>query len=114
MRYGTKPIVTDAALDALGNPVRRTMLQRLAKGPMSVGAIAAELPISRPAVSRHLAVLKRAELVSDSSAGTNRLYSLNESGFAAMKQWLETFWADAETRFRLAAENTADEGDTDG
>lgn len=113
MSYGTKPIVSEAALDALGNSVRRTMLQRLADGPMSVNALTAGLPISRPAVSRHLAVLKRAELVSDASVGTSRLYSLNEAGFAALKQWLESFWADAEARFRLVAENTAPESKPD-
>ena len=113
MSYGTKPVVSEAALDALGNPIRRTMLQRLADGPMPVNALAAGLPISRPAVSRHLAVLKRAKLVSDTSAGTNRLYALNEAGFAALKQWLEGFWADAEARFRLVAENTAPEGGSD-
>jgi DNA-binding transcriptional ArsR family regulator len=111
MCYRTTPrkIVTDAALDALGNPVRRAMLQRLAAGRLSVGEIAAELPISRPAVSRHLSVLKNAELVTDSASGTSRHYSLNEAGFAALRLWLDEFWTDAEARFRLVAENTGDE-----
>lgn len=113
MRYNTKSVAaSDIVLDALGNPVRREMLRRLGEGPQSVGALAAELPISRPAVSRHLAVLKRAELVRDSSVGTNRYYALNENGFAAVRAWLESFWAEAEHRFRLVAENTiADDHD---
>jgi len=102
-------ILGDAALDALGNPVRRAILQRLAAGPMSVGAIAAELPISRPAVSRHLSVLKDAELVTDSASGTNRHYSLNKTGFASLQLWLEEFWADAEAGFWLVAENIPDQ-----
>ncbi len=112
MSYGTGPAAAkDAALDALGNPVRRELVQRLAAGPKTVTALAAGLPISRPAVSRHLAVLKQAELVSDQSAGTQRIYALNESGFAAMRDWLERFWSDAEARFRLVAENTAERTD---
>ena len=108
-RTTSHEIVTDAALDALGNPVRRAMLQRLAGGQLSVGEIAAELPISRPAVSRHLSVLKNAELVTDSPSGTSRHYSLNAAGFAALRLWLDEFWTDAEARLRLVAENTQDE-----
>lgn len=108
-RTTSHKVVTDAALDALGNPVRRAMVRRLAEGKLSVGEIAAELPISRPAVSRHLSVLKNAELVTDSASGTSRLYALNEAGFAALRHWLDEFWSDAEARFRLVAENTADE-----
>ena len=103
----------DNALDALGNSVRRELLIRLADGPLSVGDLASGLPISRPAVSRHLAVLKRAGLVTDRIAGTARLYELDRSGFAATRQWLESFWSEAEIRFRLVAENTPDEPDAD-
>lgn len=95
----------DMALDALGNAVRRELVHRLADGPLSVGELASGLPISRPAVSRHLAVLKRAGLVTDRTAGTARLYALDQSGFAATRQWLENFWSEAEVRFRLVAEN---------
>lgn len=108
-KASTAANVTDAALEALGNPVRRQLVQRLASSPMTVSALAAELPISRPAVSRHLAVLKQAELVSDRSSGTARIYTLNETGFAAMRDWLERFWSNAEARFRLVAENTSED-----
>lgn len=113
MSYGKQqplPAPSDAVLDAIGNPVRRELLRRLTSGPLTVGALAAGLPISRPAVSRHLAVLKGAALVSHQSVGTSRRYALDQTGFAAIRKWLEGFWADAEARFRLVAENTADRG----
>lgn len=98
-------------LDAIGNPVRRELLRRLTAGPLTVNALASGLPISRPAVSRHLAVLKGAALVADESVGTARRYALNQAGFAAIRSWLESFWAEAEARFRLVAENTGERGD---
>jgi DNA-binding transcriptional ArsR family regulator len=103
-----RPKPSDSALDALGNPIRRELLERLADGPMSVGELAAGLPISRPAVSRHLATLKRAGLVVDRSSGSTRLYALNQSGFSATRQWLESFWSEAGIRFRLVADNLSE------
>lgn len=104
---------SDVVLDAIGNPVRRELLRRLAGGPLTVNALAADLPISRPAVSRHLAVLKGAALVNDESIGTTRRYALDQTGFATIRTWLEGFWSDAAARFRLVAENTADHGGED-
>jgi len=87
------------AFDALGNSYRRDIVELLASKPRSVQEIADRLPISRPAVSRHLRVLNGAGLVSDEQVGTRRLYRL-ERGY------LTRLWGDAATRFKLFAENT--------
>lgn len=97
---------TDAALDALGDPTRREILEILGRGDRSVGDLAAELPVSRPAVSRHLRLLKEAGLVSDRAAGTRRLYRLDAAGADAVRAYLASLWGEAGGRFRLAAENT--------
>ena len=80
-------------LDALGDSRRREIVQLLAGGPASVGSLAARLPISRPAVSQHLRVLKEAGLVRDSAHGTRRIYSLDSSGPADLRAYLDRFWA---------------------
>lgn len=95
----------DDVLDALGNPERRRLVQRLAEGPLSVTALAEGFAISRPAISRHLATLERAGLVTHRGVGTRNLYSLDPRGFAATRRWLDSFWDEAETRMRLVAEN---------
>ncbi len=92
--------------EALGNPQRRAIVRLLAGKPRSVQEIADDLPISRPAVSRHLKVLGRAGLVTDEEAGTRRLYRLDDQGVQAALQYLERFWGDTTARFRLFAENT--------
>jgi DNA-binding transcriptional ArsR family regulator len=97
----------DIALDALGNAERRGLLRALAAGPLSVGELAADLPISRPAVSRHLKQLEEAGLVTHRSEGTRNLYALDAAGMLETAQWLNSFWDEAETRLRLVAENTA-------
>lgn len=97
----------DIALDALGNPERRRLLRALAGGPQSVGELAAEFPISRPAVSRHLAQLERAGLVTHTAEGTRNVYALNPAGLTETAAWLTGFWDEAEARLRLLAENTA-------
>lgn len=97
------------ALDALGNPVRRQIVQLLAAGPRPVGAIAAQLPVTRPAVSKHLRVLEDAALVTFDKAGNQNRYRLAPEGFTAARDWLGAFWDDALTRFALLAENTAPE-----
>ena len=97
----------ELALDALGNPERRKIVLALANGPRSVGDLAAEFPISRPAVSRHLAQLERARLVSHRAEGTRNIYFLDKAGLDATTQWLNRFWDEAEARLRLVAENTA-------
>jgi DNA-binding transcriptional ArsR family regulator len=86
-------------LEALGNPYRREIVQLLSAGPRSVQEIADRLPISRPAVSRHLSVLGRARLVSDEQVGTRRVYRLE-------RRYLTQVWSDVATRFKLFAENT--------
>lgn len=91
--------------DALGDPHRRAIVELLGDGDRSVGDLAGELPISRPAVSRHLRLLKEAGLVSDRAEGTRRLYSLHDEGIDAVRAYLEQVWGEAAARFRLAADN---------
>lgn len=93
--------------EALGNPQRRAIVRLLSSRHLSVQQIADELPISRPAVSRHLRLLSAAGLVTDEASGTRRLYRLREHGLDAVREYLEVVWGDAATRFRLFAENTA-------
>jgi len=92
--------------DALGDPHRRALVELLRSGDRSVRELADELPISRPAVSRHLRVLKEAGLVTDRAQGTRRLYRLHDEGIDAVRAYLTEVWGDAAARFRLAAENT--------
>ena len=92
--------------DALGDPNRRAILEQLRSGDRSVGELAAALPISRPAVSRHLRLLKEAGLVTDRAEGTRRLYRLHDAGIEAVRDYLEQVWGDAAARFKLTAENT--------
>ena len=102
-------MVTDAAsgpFEALGDPNRRDILRLLGEGGKPVRDIAAALPISRPAVSRHLRLLKEAGLVAEQARGTSRIYHLNEDGLHAVQEYLERVWGDAARRFRLMAENT--------
>ena len=93
------------AFEALGDPNRRAIVELLGERDRSVRELADELPISRPAVSRHLRVLKRAGLVTDRPEGTRRLYRLHDQGVEAVRAYLEQVWGDAAGRFRLAAEN---------
>jgi len=104
-------VVTERArvvdpFDALGDPTRRELLAQLARGDRSVAELAADMPISRPAVSRHLRVLKDAGLVDEVPRGTRRIYHLQERGIEAVRAYLEQVWGDAATRFRLTAENS--------
>jgi DNA-binding transcriptional ArsR family regulator len=92
--------------EALGDPNRRTILELLGDGDRSVQELADALPISRPAVSRHLRLLKEAGLVTDRAEGTRRLYRLHDQGPEAVRAYLEQVWGDAAARFRIAAENT--------
>jgi DNA-binding transcriptional ArsR family regulator len=97
--------------DALGDPHRRAIVEVLRDGPRSVGEIAERLPISRPAVSRHLRLLTCAGLVASAPEGTRRLYRLQDEGVEAVRAYLEAVWGDAAARFRLAAENRPDPQD---
>ncbi|HLS73007.1 MAG TPA: metalloregulator ArsR/SmtB family transcription factor [Actinomycetaceae bacterium] len=93
---------------ALGDPTRRTILARLAERPRAVGELAAELPVSRPAVSQALKVLKEAELVTEQAAGTRRIYRLNPAGVAALRDQLDTFWSRALTAYEQVAHEQTD------
>jgi DNA-binding transcriptional ArsR family regulator len=96
--------------DALGDPHRRKIVELLSGGERSVGEIAGELPISRPAVSRHLRLLREAGLVTDEARGTRRLYRLHDDGVETVRAYLEQVWGEAATRFRLVAENVRPTG----
>jgi DNA-binding transcriptional ArsR family regulator len=93
--------------DALGDPNRRAIVELLGAGDRSVRELADALPISRPAVSRHLRLLKEAGLVVEEPRGTRRIYRLHDKGVEAVRAYLESVWGDAATRFRLVAENTS-------
>jgi DNA-binding transcriptional ArsR family regulator len=95
--------------EALGDANRREILRLLSAGDKPVAEIAAAMPISRPAVSRHLRLLKEAGLVSEQARGTRRIYRLHAQGIEAVRAYLEVVWGDAAARFRLLAENTDDE-----
>jgi DNA-binding transcriptional ArsR family regulator len=89
---------------ALGDPTRRRIFERLARGPTAVGDLAEDLPVSRPAVSQHLRVLKDAGLVTHERRGSRRLYSLDPDGVSRMRAYLDRFWNDALDAFKRAAE----------
>ena len=92
------------AMDALGDPTRRAIFERLRSGPRAVGEIADELPISRPAVSQHLRVLKEAGLVTERRNGTRRLYRVDPDGLAGLRAYFDDFWNEALAAFAAAAE----------
>lgn len=102
----TPQTATGDPFEALGDPNRREILGLLARGDKSVQEIASALPISRPAVSRHLRLLKEAGLVAEEPHGTRRIYHLRTVGMQAVQAYLEAVWGEAATRFRLMAENT--------
>jgi DNA-binding transcriptional ArsR family regulator len=91
-------------LDALGDPTRRAILSQLRKGPLPVGALAKAFPISRPAISQHLRILKDARLVTDRPEGTRRLYQLDPAGFASVRAYLDQFWTTALDAFKAKAD----------
>ena len=93
-------------LDALGDSTRRAIFERLASGPLPVTEIARGLPVSRPAVSQHLKVLKSARLVVDRAEGTRRVYQHDAQGLAALKDYFEKFWSEALDAFRIEAERS--------
>src|SRR5262245_19093435 len=94
----------DQVLDALGDPTRRTVFERLRSEALSVGEIAEGMDVSRPAVSQHLKVLKEARLVVDRAEGTRRLYAMDTQGLEALRSWLEGIWDEALDAFKEAAE----------
>jgi DNA-binding transcriptional ArsR family regulator len=94
---------------ALGDPTRRAIFEQLANRPRAVGELARELPISRPAVSQHLKVLKAARLVVDQPVGTRRVYQVDRDGLAALRAYLDHFWDQALAGYRTAVEQETKE-----
>lgn len=97
---------TDALWDAMGDRTRRAILERLSERPLAVGELADVLPVSQPAVSQHLRVLKDAGLVMDRAAGTRRIYRLNPVGVIALQDQLATFWNRTLAAYKRVVENT--------
>ena len=97
------------AITALGDPTRRAIFELLAGGPRPVGALALELPVSRPAVSQHLKVLKDVGLVIDRKDGARRLYEIDATGVAALRNYFEQFWNRALPAFKRAVEQANEE-----
>ncbi len=91
-------------LDALGDPTRRQIFELLRSGPRSVGDLAGDLPVSRPAVSQHLRVLEGARLVTHRKNGTRHLYELDSAGVGVLRDWVDGFWTEALARFKATAE----------
>jgi DNA-binding transcriptional ArsR family regulator len=99
------------ALQALGDPTRREIFERLSRSPLAVGQLARELPVSRPAVSQHLKVLKDVGLVFDRPAGTRRVYQVDPQAAAALREYFDAFWCHALRNFKLAAEAPSDDNE---
>jgi DNA-binding transcriptional ArsR family regulator len=97
------------ALDALGDPTRRAIFERLRHGAVAVGELAHDLPVSRPAVSQHLKVLKEAGLVVDDAVGTRRLYRINPAGVDVLRAYFEQFWTTAMAEFKATVEANEEE-----
>ena len=97
----------ERAFDALGDPTRRAVLKRLRGGARSVGEIAKGMEVSRPAVSQHLKVLKAARLVTFHAEGTRRLYAIDMRGIESLRKWLDGFWDEALSAFKVMAEREA-------
>jgi DNA-binding transcriptional ArsR family regulator len=96
----------EAKLDALGDATRRAILARLLKGPLPVGKLAGDFPVSRPAISQHLRILKQANLVVDKPAGNRRVYQLNPEGFDSLREYFDQFWTQALSAFKKKVEKS--------
>ena len=101
----------NGAFAALADPTRREVFERLAAGSKSVGELAQGMPVSRPAVSQHLKVLKEAGLVTDEADGTRRVYHIDPNGLGALRAWLDQFWGLALEAFKAEAERQGEEGE---
>jgi DNA-binding transcriptional ArsR family regulator len=97
------------ALSALADPTRRKVFEKLAKRPQSVGELARALPVSRPAVSQHLAVLKAAGLVKDHAEGARRVYQIDPAGLGPLRAWLDRFWDRTLQSFKAEAERRGED-----
>ncbi|HEY7583782.1 MAG TPA: metalloregulator ArsR/SmtB family transcription factor [Acidimicrobiia bacterium] len=102
------------ALTALADPTRRSVFEQLIGGARSVGEIASDLPVSRPAVSQHLRVLKEAGLIGERRVGTRRYYSLRRDGLVELRNYVEGFWEEALASFKAAAERGDKDEASDG
>src|SRR3954466_2091468 len=96
--------MANEALSALGDPTRLAVFERLAAGPSAVGELAATLPVSRPAVSQHLKVLRDVGLVTDRAEGTRRIYEVDRAGLAVLRSYLDQLWAQSLEAFRVTVE----------
>ena len=96
-------------MDAVGDGTRRAILERLLERPSAVGELAAGLPVSRPAVSQHLRVLKDAQLVTDRQVGTRRIYAVDLDGIGEVREYWERFWSQALARFKAVADEEAEQ-----
>ena len=96
-------------VSALADPTRREIFEKLAREPQSVGSLAETFPISRPAVSQHLRVLKEAGLVTDRAEGTRRVYQIDPGGLGVMRQWLDRFWDESLASFQAVADKDFDD-----
>ena len=101
--------MNDRIFAALADPTRRAVFERVADQPQSVGALAAQLPVSRPAVSQHLKVLKDAGLVTDEARGTSRVYRIDPNGLGPLRRWLDEQWNHSLANFKRIAEQEDDE-----
>ena len=99
------------SLQTLADPVRLAIVESLAHAPASVGALADQFPISRPAVSRHLRLLKEAGLVDSLTDGTKHIYQVRPEGVAALREYMDQLWREAAARYTIAAQNLTAEGD---
>ena len=99
-------IYQQGQLDALGDPTRRAIVERLFDGPKPVGELASGFPVSRPAISHHLRILKEANLVSDQAVGNRRLYRLNPEGFDLLRDYFDRFWSQALNAFKKELDET--------
>ncbi len=105
-----RKIQSETVFDTLGSPVRRQIVRLLSAGPKPVGAIAQALPVTRPAVSKHLKLLESARLVRHESHGTQNVFRLSPEGFQLARRWLDDFWDDALSRYADVAERSYREG----
>jgi len=99
---------SNLAFNALGDPTRRSIFEKLQRGPLSVVHIAEGMSVSRPAVSQHLKVLREAKLINLTTIGNNNIYELNREGIIAMRNYLDSFWDEALANFKTLAEKQHD------
>jgi DNA-binding transcriptional ArsR family regulator len=104
--YRNRTVTNGDPFEALSDPNRRAIVELLRNGPRSVGELAGDLPISRPAVSRHLRLLRDAGLVTEEPRGTRNIYRLHDEGVEVVQAYLRGVWGNAVARFRLVAVNT--------